>query len=105
MVGAGQLDELRPRDPAGDLATVLDRDHRVVHPVQDERGDRHGRQHLGDVDLPDELEQVAGGAGGGAQPLEAREQLGAAGLGGERRDQVRVEPAGAPPAQHPVEVP
>lgn len=42
---------------------------------------------------------------GGAQPLEAREQLGAAGLGGERRDQVRVEPAGAPPAQHPVEVP
>ena len=66
VADAGELDESRSRDPAGQVACRLRRHDLVVGAVKDQRRHPHGRQHMPDVDLlvhPEErLEHSRAGA-------------------------------------------
>jgi len=69
VIGAGELDEPRARDPLGHVARALDRQH-VAAPVDEQGGHVHGREHVAQVEPRVELEHRDREAGTGRHALE-----------------------------------
>ena len=68
VIVAGQLDQRRARDPAGDVAAFVDRQQPIVGAVQDQRRHADRRQHVADVDVGVHPRQRQRRAGAGAHP-------------------------------------
>ena len=69
VVGAIELDELGPGDAIGEVATHLEPQHPVVPPVEHKRRDLDRGQHIADVQLRIEREDVADHARAGGHAL------------------------------------